>query len=315
MVKKIIRSALLLLFLLLVIAYIIKRPSWVSEHELPAGLAVDPLQLQQHVKFLSTQTNRSFEDANGLKAASDYIQQQFSAMGLNPVIQEFKVEDRSYHNIAVNVGPETDEIIVVGAHYDAYNDLPGADDNASGVAGLIELARLLQKNPPKQAIELVAYTLEEPPFFRTEQMGSYIHANDLNRPVKLMISLEMIGYFTDEANSQNYPTFLMDWIYPSQGDFIAVIDRLLSTEGQQLKNTINRYADLEAYSVNAPTMIPGVDFSDHRSYWAKGIPAVMVTDTAFYRNQRYHSADDTYDTLNYEKMSQVVLGVYMHVVQ
>ncbi len=306
---------MLLLFLLSVIAYMIKRPAWVNQLDLPHGVMVDPLLLQQHVKFLSTQTNRSFEDPIGLDAASDYIQQQFSDMGLNPVIQSFMVEGRSYHNIVVNVGPESDEIIVVGAHYDAYNDLPGADDNASGVAGLIELARLLHMNPPQQSIELVAYTLEEPPFFRTEHMGSFVHANGLDRAVKLMISLEMIGFFTDEPGSQSYPTFLMDWIYPSQGDFIAVVDRLLSTEGQQLKNTFNHYTELEAFSVNAPTMIPGVDFSDHRSYWALGIPAVMVTDTAFYRNQRYHTADDTYDTLNYEKMAQVVLGVYMHVVQ
>ena len=313
MKKKFIRTGLLLLTLLLLIAYLIKRPSMVTAEPLSVDWSVKPSDLQQHVRFLSEQTNRSHNQPAGLGAASAYIQAQLKAMGLAPIEQPFEVDGQTHHNIVVRMGPRGGELTVVGAHYDAYDEMPGADDNASGVAGLLELARLLQQHPPSRPIELVFYTLEEPPHFRTEHMGSYVHAHSLQEPVRLMISLEMIGYFTDAAGSQSYPTLLLDWLYPERGDFIAVIDQLWSTQGQRLKNTFNRHTQIAAYSVNAPSQIPGVDFSDHLNYWALDIPAIMVTDTAFYRNQRYHTENDTHDTLDYDKMAQVVLGVYWHV--
>lgn len=312
MKKRLIRSSVLLLSLLLLIAYVVKRPSVVAAEPIPAGLSVNPDKLAQHVKFLSEQTQRSHNNPTGLAAASRYIQQQLQGMGLDPVLQTYAVNGHTPHNIVVRVGHTEGELMVVGAHYDAYDQLPGADDNASGVAGLLELARLLQQNPPDRPVELVFYTLEEPPHFRTAHMGSYVHANRLQEPVELMISLEMIGYFTEQPNSQNYPTFLLGWLYPNRGDFIAVIDHLWSTQGQSLKNTFNRYTTVPAYSVNAPSQIPGVDFSDHLNYWALDIPAIMVTDTAFYRNTHYHTEADTHETLDYDKMAQVVLGVFLH---
>ncbi|WP_223787741.1 M28 family peptidase [Marinicella meishanensis] len=313
MKKKFIRSGLLLLTLLLLIMYVVKRPSWVTAETLPQAWAVKPEDLQRHVRFLSEQTNRSHNQPEGLAAASAYIEAELMAMGLDPQQQAFDVYGQSHHNIVVRLGPVSPELIIIGAHYDAYDEMPGADDNASGVAGLLELARLLQQHPPSGAIELVFYTLEEPPHFRTEHMGSYVHAQSLQQPVQLMISLEMIGYFSKQPGSQHYPTILMDWLYPDQGNFIAVIDQLWSTQGQKLKNTFNRYTTLPAFSVNAPSQLPGVDFSDHLNYWALDIPAIMVTDTAFYRNRNYHTAADTFDTLDYDKMAQVVLGVFMHV--
>jgi Zn-dependent M28 family amino/carboxypeptidase len=225
----------------------------------------------------------------------------------------------TFQNVIATHGPNDAPIIVVGAHYDAYGGLPGADDNASGVAGLLELNRLLALETSagltldKQVI-LVAYTLEEPPIYASNGMGSVIHAESLrDKQVDLMISLEMIGYYDDETGSQFYPIGALGWIYPNTGHFITVVDELFSTAGAKLKKTLNQQGLIEAYSINAPTAIPGIDFSDHRSYWAHDMPAIMVTDTAFYRNQNYHTTGDTYDTLDYQRMSYVVSGVLAHI--
>ncbi len=316
MVKRLLKIVLLLLILLLVLVYAVKRPSYVSESTHYFEGQVDSAKLEQHVKYLSHDiSSRSYDELTGLNAASEYIKQQFISFGTTPIEQRFEVDGQIYQNIVVKYGPRAGEKIVVGAHYDAYNSMAGADDNASGVAGLIELGRLLATTELKYAIELVAYTLEEPPFFAGENMGSYVHAHSIEQPIKLMISLEMIGYFSDQSGSQRYPASLMGLIYPDQGNFIAVVDQFFSTQGQQLKNTFNKHSTLPAYSINAPAWVPGVDFSDHRNYWDKGIPAVMVTDTAFYRNDRYHTGDDTYETLDYRKMSLVVWGVYQHLIR
>ena len=198
--------------------------------------------------------------------------------------------------------------------YDPQTHTPGADDNASGVAGLLELARLLAISPPPVAVELVAYTLEEPPHFRTDAMGSVWHARSLRRSgtkLRVMISLEMIGYFSDEPGSQRYPLPGLDLIYPRRGNFIAIIGRIDDAAmTRRLKAAMLGAADLPVHSMNAFALIPGVDFSDHRSYWAEGYPALMVTDTAFYRNPHYHRGTDTADRLDYVRMTKVVQGVY-----
>lgn len=213
-------------------------------------------------------------------------------------------------------GPDSGAVIIVGAHYDTYANLPGADDNASGVAGLLELAKLLSTATLPTQVHLVAYTLEEPPYFATQHMGSYVHAASLQElDVKLMISLEMIGYFSEEENSQRYPINAMKLLYPSKGNFIAIVDEITGQRGAELKAAINKYTGLPAHSINAPRAMRGIDFSDHRNYWAFGIPAVMVTDTAFYRNDAYHTAEDTHDRLNYELMAEVVYGVFKYLAE
>jgi Zn-dependent M28 family amino/carboxypeptidase len=205
-------------------------------------------------------------------------------------------------------------LIVIGAHYDSCGDTPGADDNASGVAGLLELARVLAEQPPKQPVELVAYTLEEPPFFRTENMGSYRHAQSLaalNREVKLMLSLEMIGYFRDAPGSQRYPVGVLQLLYPDEGNFVALVGAFRDFgDMRRVKGLFKGASTLPATSINAPARVQGVDFSDHASYWQFKIPALMVTDTAFLRNAHYHGAGDTADTLDYVRMAQVVRGVF-----
>ncbi len=201
---------------------------------------------------------------------------------------------------------------------DAMDELPGADDNASGVAVLLELARILgAERPPATHTELVAYVLEEPPYFRTGFMGSAVHAfslRDAGAEVRAMLCLEMVGYFTSEPNSQDLPSALLRPLYPDRGDFIAIIGGLADrTLVRQVKRSFTAASSLPVRSMNGPRLIPGVDFSDHLSYWNVGYGAVMITDTAFYRNAAYHTEQDTPDRLDYEKMAEVVLGVYQAV--
>jgi Zn-dependent M28 family amino/carboxypeptidase len=199
-----------------------------------------------------------------------------------------------------------------------HTHTPGADDNASGVAGLIELAHLLGKQPPPRPVELVAYTLEEPPHFRTEHMGSAWHARSLRaagREVRLMVSLEMIGCFSDAPGSQRFPVPGLDLLYPDRGNFIALVSRI-SAKGElgatrRAKALMAGATDLAVHSINAPPLLKGIDFSDHLSYWAQGYPALMVTDTAFFRNANYHQAGDTHETLDYARMAKVVQGVFV----
>ena len=177
---------------------------------------------------------------------------------------------------------------------------------------------LFQGSKLKHTVELVAYCTEEPPCFASEHMGSSHHARSLAEQkisVKAMIALEMIGFFSDDRNSQNYPVPLLRLFYPSRGNFISIVgdarQRLLI---RKVKRCMNGATDLSVYSILAPASLPGVDFSDHRNYWENNFPAVMVTDTAFYRNHRYHQAGDTADRLDYERMAKVIVCVYEAVV-
>jgi Zn-dependent M28 family amino/carboxypeptidase len=203
---------------------------------------------------------------------------------------------------------------VIGAHYDSHGGTPGADDNASGIAGLLELAHLLGRSAPGRPVELVAYTLEEPPHFRSPHMGSVWHARALKaegRDVELMLSLEMIGYFSDSPGSQAYPLAAMKLAYPDRGNFIALVGQFGDFGlSRSVKAAMSGATDLPVYSLNAPAFVQGVDFSDHRSYWAQGYPALMVTDTAFMRNRNYHRVGDTFDKLDYKRMAMVVQSVY-----
>jgi Zn-dependent M28 family amino/carboxypeptidase len=197
--------------------------------------------------------------------------------------------------------------------------LPGADDNASGVAGLLELAPLLSNSEFPIQVELVAYTLEEPPFFRSEAMGSAVHAASLKRQgvvVRAMFSLEMIGYFSDEPSSQKFPNPLLKLFYPSRGNFIAVVGNF----GQiglvrKVKRAMRATTLLPVHSITAPGWLPGIDFSDHLNYWQQGYPAVMITDTSFYRNEHYHTAEDTLEKLDYNRMAKVVQSMHATILE
>jgi Zn-dependent M28 family amino/carboxypeptidase len=234
-------------------------------------------------------------------------------MGLGVESQRFTAGGRPYRNLVVKLGPDTPEVMVVGAHYDVAGEQPGADDNASGVAGLLELARLLKGQAFHQRVELVVYTNEEPPFFRTPYMGSAIHARSLaesGRRASLMLSLECIGYFSDEPGSQDHPVRLLNAIYPTTGNFISLVGYYQDGDvARQVKAAMKSASDLPVYSINAPGFVVGIDFSDHLNYSSEGYVGMMVTDTAFYRNKAYHRPQDTADRLDYRRMAKVVEGV------
>ena len=168
-------------------------------------------------------------------------------------------------------------------------------------------------------VELVAFTLEEPPYFRTTGMGSSVHAESLRKQnvrVRAMFNLEMIGCFSDAPNSQNFPVGILGALYPSTGNFISVVGRLSDWSlVRRTKATMRNAAPLPVYSINAPTFVPGIDFSDQVNYWQAGYSALMITDTAFYRNRNYHTAEDTEEKLDYKRMAMVVEGVYAAVIE
>lgn len=311
---KLFRNVILGLCIILTgIWIVLSQPTFRSNSK--TSLPVDVNRMENVVKKLSIDFfPRSFSNLENLDATADFIEAHFKKAGGRIEIQEFTVNQSSYRNIRCFFGPTNGERTIIGAHYDSHNQTPGADDNASGVAGLIELAYAFGSQPPDAGIELVAYTLEEPPFFASKQMGSYIHAQSIaseKDSIRGMIALEMIGYFSDEFGSQDYPVRLLNIIYPNTGNFIAVIgDFERRNYIAQIKVGMKGTSDLRVYSIAAPTQLPGIDFSDHRNYWQFGIDAVMVTDTAFYRNHAYHTDDDTWDRLDYERMGDVVRGVY-----
>ncbi len=283
-----------------------------------ADVSVDPVLLRQHVDKLSVELMpRSYENIENLNQVADYIQAHFTSAGAVVRLQSFNADGNVYRNVIAKFGPESDRVIVVGAHYDAAGELPGADDNASGVAGLIELARLLGAVKFDRSILLVAFCLEEPPFFNTPEMGSAVFARSLaeaNKSVKIMVALEMIGYFSDKPGSQSFPMPLLKLFYPTKGNFIAIVDQLFSGEAGKMKKIMRANSTIPVYSINAPPLIPGIDLSDHKSFWDQGYPAVMITDTAFFRNYAYHSRHDTADRLDYERMAQVVRGIYAYLI-
>ena len=276
---------------------------------------VDPKRLEAHVKHLTVDLYpRSYDQLHNTDLAAQYIFNELEAAGGSVTVQDVSAPEAPYKNIVARFGPPSGPVVVIGAHYDTHGDTPGADDNASGIAGLLELARLLGRTTQARPIELVAYALEEPPYFRTEHMGSAWHARSLraaNQEVAFMLSLEMIGFFSDEPGSQNYPVPAMSLLYSDRGDFIALIGKL-SDFGpmRRIKALMTGATNLPVYSLNAPPRLQGVDYSDHLNYWHEGFPAFMVTDTAFFRNKNYHLASDTYETLDYGRMAKVVQAVY-----
>ncbi|MAE62019.1 MAG: peptidase M28 [Planctomycetaceae bacterium] len=277
---------------------------------LPSGAQADPEALRGRVLFLCEDVKpRYYGRPENLSRAADYIRDAFGATGAEVTEQTYEAGGDTFRNVIARLGGKNGPRIIVGAHYDVFGELPGADDNASGTAGLLEVARVLASRDISVPVELVAYSTEEPPFFASPQMGSAVHAASLieaKTPVKAMICLEMIGYFSGEQSSWSSPLRLF---YPGRGDFIMIAgrwrDRPLIAD---IKRSFRGASDLDARSYCGPTSM-GTDLSDHRNYWANDISAVMITDTAFLRNSNYHRTTDRPDTLDYDRMANVVDGV------
>jgi hypothetical protein len=277
------------------------------------------------VEFLTNiRPFRNYTNPDILIQCKDYIKSVFEKMQLTVSEQKWEAEEIEYVNVIGVYNPDKSKTLVVGAHYDVCGNQPGADDNASAVAGLLEIARLLHENKPDTdyRIELVAYCLEEPPFFGTELMGSYIHAKSLhlaNREVLGMICFEMIGYFSDSPNSQTFPYPELSGVYPTTGNFIMTIGHKLFDEfNQKVCKLMSDNCNIGVYNLSMGGFggIPNMaDLSDHMNYWEYGYSALMINDTGFIRNPNYHKVTDTIETLNFEKMREVIKGAYHAITQ
>lgn len=311
--KKIIKYTILTILLLIGIFIFQNYPISSAPKDLPR--LADTSNIRRNLEaIINTPKSRNYKNIDVLDSIANYIRLEFLKFSDRITTQQFGVRDQSYSNIIASFGPEDGERIIVGAHYDVCGQQDGADDNASGVAGLLELARLLKNNELKYRVDLVAYSLEEPPFFGTQQMGSYVHAkslHDANVPVKGMISLEMIGYFSDAEGSQDYPLGFLKWFYGSKGNYITIVQKSLpGSFAKQFKELAFENNSIVTKSFRVPSFFGGIDLSDHRNYWKFGYSALMVTNTSFYRNTSYHQKGDTLQHLNIPKMGLVVDGVF-----
>lgn len=270
----------------------------------------------------------------GLAQAGGYIEHMLAAAGYAVSRQVFSVEvfdqnqrkitgesisfasasHQTFNIIAEKVGRVADSgIIIVGAHYDSVYDCPAANDNGSGVAALLEIARALRDEHFDRTIRFVAFTNEEPPFFRTEQMGSYKYAEQCHQnkeQIAGMVCLETIGFYSDKPDSQKFPHPIFKMAFPTKGNFVSFISNLQSSH--LLKRSVKAFrqsVQFPSQGLALPLNVKGVSFSDQDNFWQRGYPAIMVTDTAFYRYPHYHEASDTPDKLDYETFARVVVGL------
>lgn len=270
--------------------------------------------LRGHVRHLAgTIGPRNLERYSALQSAQRYIEAEFARAGYAPARYTYRAHGFEVANIeAIRRGSEARRAVVLGAHYDSVALSPGADDNASGVAALLELARLCASGPPGSAdVRFVAFVNEEPPYFMTETMGSLVYARAAaarGERIDAMLSLESMGYFSDTAGSQQYPVpFSM--FFPDRGNFLAMVSNFKSFPLLRLARSAFKSAStVPVVASPAPERIPGVSWSDHWSFWQQGFRAIMLTDTVPYRNPHYHSSTDTPETLDYDRLAEVVSG-------
>ncbi|MFT5824052.1 MAG: hypothetical protein ACI8ZM_005318 [Crocinitomix sp.] len=265
-------------------------------------------------KILDTDGPRDHLNTKALNKVAAYIHEVFEQYADSTNYQNYEVGDKTYKNVIGSFGTEHENRIIIGAHYDVCGNQDGADDNASGVVGLLELARLLKGQKLNARIDLVGYSLEEPPYFRSKNMGSYVHAkwlHDSEIKVDGMICLEMIGYFNDAKKSQDYPLGILKMFYGGKGDYITVVSKFSRGKfARQYKRKMKKNKNVKTKAFQAPGKLPGIDFSDHLNYWKFGYSAVMITNTGFYRNKNYHHDTDKLETLDISRMTGVIQSVY-----
>lgn len=279
-----------------------------AERELSARLRHDVEKLAGEIGV------RCIPRYEALREAEGYISSELEAAGTTVRRQEYQVDGKTCANLEAEIpgGKRAEEILVVGAHYDTVPGAPGADDNGSAVAGLLALARACAGKEYERTVRFVAFVNEEPPYFQTERMGSLVYARACKeRGEKLAgaMVLEMLGCYSDAEGSQHYPPPL-SWFYPSVGDFIGFVGNLSSRSlVHEMIASFRGHTRFPSEGAAAPEAIPGIGFSDHWSFWQVDVPAVMVTDTAFFRYPHYHEPTDTPDRLDYDRMARVVAGL------
>jgi peptidase M28-like protein len=276
-----------------------------------------------------------------LNAAADFIEDSFSRAGLHPRRDSYEIRGQSCHNIEVEIpgGPQgaasaeataakaavssgavasakaasPPRVILIGAHYDSVFGSPGANDNGSGVAAMLALARRFAGKTTQHSVRFVAFVNEEPPYFLGRDMGSFVYASRCKArgdKISAMISLETIGYFSDAPDSQTYPSPGLGLFYPKVGNFIGFVSNVHSrTLLRRVVALFRKHAKIPSEGAALPSFIPGVSWSDQWSFWRCGYPGIMITDTAPFRYPHYHSASDTPDKLDYDRFTLVVSGM------
>lgn len=291
-----------------------------SKRDRPSGRELPPptesqralaAELRRDVVALCANGPRSHWSIGSLRAAARYVDRSLTAAGYD-VDRHIYAADIGGENLIAEIRGTSTDVVVIGAHYDSVYDTPGADDNASGVAGLLALARRFAGAKPRQTLRFVAFANEEPPHFQSRDMGSYAYAkrcHERGERIVAMLSLEMLGYYDPRSGSQQYPPLLAAF-YPKTGDFIAFAGNLQSRAlVKRCAKAFRKHGAMHAESAALPGLIPQIGWSDQWSFWQFGWPALMVTDTALFRNPHYHMPQDRPETLDYDRMARVVEGL------
>jgi hypothetical protein len=271
-------------------------------------------ELIEHVQKLSGDIGeRNLRRYPQLQSAAQYIETELTSFGWKVHRDEYQVAGQTCWNLEAELRGESPDIVLLGAHYDTVDGSPGANDNGSGVAALLALSRRLKGSHNALTLRFVAFVNEEPEHFQTSQMGSFVYATRCRSRgdrIQAMMSLETIGYYSNEPDSQNYPASGLGLVYPRSGNFIAFVGNVASRS--LLRNVIGEFrqhAQVASEGGALPPAIPGVSWSDQWSFWQNGYPGIMVTDTAPFRYPHYHAASDTPDKLDYDSMTRVVAGL------
>ncbi|MEM7245576.1 MAG: M28 family peptidase [Acidobacteriota bacterium] len=279
--------------------------------------AASAQRLEADVRFMSIDCHpRNYQHHENRRRVTDMVAARFSEAGLEVSFQDFELREGRFRNVLgrrKGTDPTASGTVIIGAHHDSCFSTPGADDNASAVAALLEMLRLTAGNEYRRDQLFVSFANEEPPFFGGKDMGSHRLAEKLvadGEAVHFMLALDMLGYYSDEKGSQPSPFPGMKWLYGDRGDFIAVAGDLGSGPGLKLvKRAFLASESLPIRSLRSPRELGWVNLSDHSSFWENGLPGVMLTDTGPLRNRNYHGPGDTADTLDYEKLARVVRGL------
>lgn len=274
------------------------------------------VRLERHVVVLAgTVGERNIWRHDALETAANYIEETLRELHYPVAEQAYAAEGKTVRNLETEITGTRlpDEIVLIGAHYDSVVGSPGANDNASGVAALLEIARLLAGKRPVRTVRFVAFVNEEPPFFYSQEMGSRVYARrarERGDNIVAMLALETIGYYDDAKRSQHYPLPFYSLLYPDTGNYIAFIGNL-SSRGlvRQSLGSFRRHTAFPSEGIAAPGRMGGIHWSDHWSFWQQGYPALMVTDTALFRYPHYHAGSDTPDKIDYPRLARVVAGL------
>jgi Zn-dependent M28 family amino/carboxypeptidase len=264
------------------------------------------------VALAGTIGERNLFRLEALNQAAAYISAQLAAAGYAVREQAFQAEGRTVKNLEATLPGSGPEIVIAGAHYDSVAGSPGANDNASGVAALLALARSMAGKRFARTVRFVAFVNEEPPWFQTSAMGSLVYAREAaarREPIVAMLSLETVGYYSDRMGSQSYPAPL-NFFYPKTGNFIGFVGNLGSRDlVRRVTRVFREHSRFPSEGAAAPAALPGIGWSDHWAFWRHGFAAVMVTDTALFRYPQYHSPLDTPEIVDYERLARVVTGL------